>query len=108
MYEVGDDGQSATVTIPGACFRQVEYAGIIAGASNPLGAQAFIDWLLSAPVQSAIPDEMYMTPVSPAATLPKGWAEFVDVVTAPIWVKPEVIEANREAWIEKWTEVVLG
>ena len=108
MYEVGDDGESATVTIEGACFRQVEYAGIIVGTTNPLGAQAFIDWLLTPQVQSAIPDEMYMTPVNTAATLPDGWGEFVNVVTAPIWVKPETIEANRETWIEKWTEVVLG
>jgi thiamine transport system substrate-binding protein len=108
MYEVGDSGESATVAIPGACFRQVEYAGIIAGASNPLGAQLFIDWLLTAEVQSAIPDEMYMTPVSPDATLPAEWGKYVNVVTAPIWVSPALIEANRETWIEDWTEVVLG
>ncbi|MDR0837661.1 MAG: thiamine ABC transporter substrate-binding protein [Propionibacteriaceae bacterium] len=108
MYEVGDSGESATVTIPGACFRQVEYAGIVAGASNPLGAQLFIDWLLTAEVQSAIPDEMYMTPVSPAATLPAEWGKYVNVVTAPIWVSPALIEANRETWIQDWTEIVLG
>ena len=29
------------------CFRQVEYAGVIAGAENPEGAQELIDFLLS-------------------------------------------------------------
>jgi thiamine transport system substrate-binding protein len=108
MYEENEAGQSATVALPGMCFRQVEYAGIIAGANNPEGAKLFIDFLLTREVQETIPDEMYMAPVNPDATLPEAWNKYVSVVTAPINVPATVISANRDEWIRAWTEVVLG
>ncbi|MDR0435399.1 MAG: thiamine ABC transporter substrate-binding protein [Propionibacteriaceae bacterium] len=108
MYEENEAGQSATVALPGMCFRQVEYAGIIAGASNPEGAKLFIDFLLTREVQETIPDEMYMAPVNPEATLPQVWEKYVSVVTDPITVPAAVIAANRDNWIREWTEVVLG
>jgi thiamine transport system substrate-binding protein len=108
MYEENADGVAATVALPGMCFRQVEYAGIIAGAQNPEGAKKFIDFLLTGEVQETIPDEMYMAPVNPKATLPEAWSKYVSVVTAPINVPAATISANRDTWINAWTETVLG
>jgi thiamine transport system substrate-binding protein len=108
MYEAGDDGVSPTVTLPGTCFRQIEYAGIVAGAANPAGAVAFIDWLLSAEVQSAIPDSMYMSPVNPAATLPEIWAAYTGIVTDPYTLPAAEIAQYRDQWIADWTDTVLG
>ncbi|MDR1264141.1 MAG: thiamine ABC transporter substrate-binding protein [Propionibacteriaceae bacterium] len=108
LYEVGDDGTSRTVALPQTCFRQVEYAGVISQASNPEGAQRFIDFLLSDAVQSEIPQTMYMSPVSPTAAVPADWAGLATLVTDPITVPAEVIAAQREDWIKAWTETVLG
>jgi thiamine transport system substrate-binding protein len=108
MYEVGDDGTARTSALPATCFRQVEYAGVIAGAANPTGAQQFIDFLLSQATQSEIPDTMYMSPVNPAANVPADWARYTDIVTDPITVPAATIADQRDAWIQAWTETVLG
>jgi thiamine transport system substrate-binding protein len=107
MYEAGEDGSSPTVALPQTCFRQVEYAAVIAGAANPEGAQRFIDFLLSDAVQSEIPDTMYMLPVSPTASLPDEWAAVLSLSPNPWSVDAAAIGANREKWIEEWTQTVL-
>ena len=52
-----------TSALLGTCFLQVEYAGVLAGADNPDGAQALVEWLVSPAVQAALPDSMYVFPV---------------------------------------------
>ena len=103
-----DAASSTTAALPGTCFRQTEYAGVIEGASNPDGARQFIDFLLSAEVQAAIPDAMYMYPVDDDVQLPEAWAEFAPLATDPIQVAEEEISANRDDWLETWTEHVIG
>lgn len=107
--EVGEDGEtSRTVALLDTCFRQVEYAGVVAGGNNPEGAQAFVDFLLSQEVQTDIPGSMYMYPVSDDAELPAEWEAHAPIAENPHEVAPEVIDENREDWIETWTEIVLG
>jgi thiamine transport system substrate-binding protein len=100
------DGRTTTAALLDTCFRQVEYAGVLAGADNPEGAQALVDWLLSDEVQSALPDAMYVFPVMPGATVPEDWAEFAPQPPDPYEVSPEEIAANREQWLTEWTDVV--
>ncbi|MEE6281789.1 thiamine ABC transporter substrate-binding protein [Georgenia sp. MJ170] len=90
------------------CFRQTEYAGVLAGAQNPEGAEAFIDFLLSPEVQEDIPGQMYMYPADPDATLPVEWAEHAPVSENPHGVDPADIAAGRDEWIRTWTEIVIG
>ena len=100
------DGRTTTAALLDTCFRQVEYAGVLAGADNPDGAQALIDWMLTDEVQSALPESMYVFPVMPGATVPDDWAEFAPQPTDPYEVSPEEIAANREQWLTEWTDVV--
>jgi thiamine transport system substrate-binding protein len=100
------DGRSSTAALLDTCFRQVEYAGVLEGAANPAGAQAVIDWLLTDEVQSALPESMYVFPVSSSATIPDDWATFAIQPTAPLSVSPADIAANREQWLSEWTDVV--
>jgi thiamine transport system substrate-binding protein len=100
------DGKATTAALLDTCFRQVEYAGVLAGADNPAGAEALVDWLLSDEVQSALPESMYVFPVMPGATLPSDWAEFAPRPTDPLEVSPEEISANREQWLTEWTDVI--
>ena len=102
-----DDGSaSTTAALPSTAIRQVEYAGVLAGAANPEGAKAFLTWMLSADVQSSIPENMYMYPVSPAAVLSEEIAKFGAASDEPVTVAADDIAANREAWLETWTEAV--
>ena len=106
-FEVGDDGVAPTAALLDTCFRQVEYAGVLAGAANPAGAQLVIDWMLSDDFQAALPESMYVYPVSNSVAVPDSWAQHAPLASDPLWLDPQVIDANREAWIEQWTEIVI-
>lgn len=91
-----------------SCYRSVEFAGILAGTDHPTEAGMLIDFLLSETFQADIPLNMFVAPANGDVELP---AEFIDhgvVVTDPLELTPEEIEANRSAWTERWNEIVLG
>lgn len=88
------------------CFRQVEYAGVLAGAGNPAGARAFIDFMLSDQFQVQIPQTMYVYPVSSSVDLPAEWAKWAPLAPSPFTVDPAEIAANRDTWIQEWMEIV--
>ena len=100
------DGRSTTAALLDTCFRQVEYVGVLAGADNPDGAAALVEWMLSDEVQSALPESMYVFPVMPGASVPQEWAEFAPQPSDPYEVDPDEIVANREQWLTEWTDVV--
>jgi len=106
--ELGEDGKPRTANLAETCFRQVEYAGVVAGAQNEVGARAFVDWLLSPQVQAQIPENMWMYPVDGEAPLPEAWADFGTSVDDPWHVPADTIAANRDAWIREWTATVIG
>lgn len=107
-YILDDDGEPTTAAMLETCFRQVEYAGVITGAENPEGAQAFIDFLLTIEAQEAIPETMFVFPVAEEAELPAEWAEHAEIAPAPHEVDYAEIEENRENWIDSWMEIVIG
>lgn len=90
------------------CFRQIEYAGVLNGAKNPEGAQAFLAFMLGEEFQTAIPDNMYMYPVSADVALPELWAAWAKVADKPLTVDPARIEEQRTTWIDEWTTLVSG
>lgn len=104
---VSEDGTtSRTAAVPATAFRQVEYAGVLAGAANPAGAKAFVEWMLSAPVQTSIPDNMYMYPVSPEAELSAELTTFGPLSDSLLTLPADDITAHREEWLAAWTEAV--
>lgn len=108
-YTVPEGGTEPTTgALLDTCFRQVEYAGVLAGAKNPTGAQQLLDFLLSDEVQDDIPVSMYMYPVSSTATLPDDWAQWAPLAPKPFEVAPDEITENREAWLADWSETVVG
>ncbi len=105
-FTIGKDKKtSTTAAVLDTCFRSVEYAGVLEGAQNPAGAEALVDFLLSDTVQAALPESMYVFPVSSAVDLPKDWSEFAEQPTDPYAVDPAEISANRESWLTEWTDV---
>lgn len=106
-YEVGDDGVVPTGALLETCFRQVEYAGILAGAANPDGAKRVVDWMLSDAFQEAVPENMYVYPVSSSVTVPPAWAANAPLSPRPYTLDPATITENRDEYIRTWTSVVL-
>ncbi len=108
MYETSEGKESPTQALVATCVRQVEYAGIIKGAQNEVGARKFIDFLISTEVQTSIPETMYMSPADDSVTLPADWAKYTTLVTDPIMIDSATVSAQRENWITAWTETVIG
>jgi len=98
-------GTSSTKALLDTCFGSNEYAGVLNGAKNVPGAEAFIDWLLTPAVQAALPDSMYVFPVADGTPLPQAWAKFAVMPTDPLSVSPTDIDANREKWLQQWSDV---
>lgn len=107
-YTLTDDGGTTTASLPATCTRQVEYAGVLAGAANPAGARAVIDYLLSPELQKTLPDTAYMYPVDPDVALPDAFVAHGALANEPIAVDPLVVARDRDAWIADWTDTVLG
>ena len=97
-----------TGVIEASCIRQVEYAGVIAGAEHPEEAEAFIDFLLSAEVQADVPLTMFVFPVVEGTPLPEVFERFAARPEDPIVIDPFAFGETRDERIERWNEIVLG
>ncbi len=102
-----DEAPTAVVASDGSCFRQVEFVGILKGTANRDLAEQWIDFMLGQTFQEDIPLKMFVFPANSQAELPEVFTRFAVVPENPVTVPPEAIEANREAWIQAWTETVL-
>ncbi|GAB3133141.1 thiamine ABC transporter substrate-binding protein [Tsukamurella serpentis] len=105
--EVGKDGSApATKALLDTCFRQVEYAGVLRGTKNPDGARKLIDFLLSPAVQAAVPEQMYVYPVTRDVPLPKTWAQFAPVPPKPAILPAERLADERDGWVRTWRQLM--
>ncbi len=87
------------------CFRQVEYAGVLDGASNPEGARALVDFMVGESFQEALPENMYVFPADDSLKLPDLWTRWAKRPDQPLSVDPATIAANRDAWLTAWGEI---
>jgi thiamine transport system substrate-binding protein len=101
------EAPTGAILAPGMCFRQVEFAGILAGTHQRTLAEKFIDFMLSVPFQEDIPLQMLMYPVNNQAQLPEVFKQYAQTAQQPAQLSPDEIDKNRDAWIKAWTEVVL-
>jgi len=98
--------EAPTAAMLDGCFRQVEYAGILAGSDHPEEAGMLIDFLLSTSVQEDIPLNMFVYPANVNAALPRVFTDFSPVPVAPADIAVETIEQKRETWIDEWTDIL--
>jgi thiamine transport system substrate-binding protein len=96
--------EAPTAVVTDGCFRQVEYAGILRPSAS---AEALIDFMLSETFQADIPLNMFVFPAVEGTPLPSEFTEFTQVPDDPATVDPDEIEARRDEWIDRWTEIAL-
>jgi thiamine transport system substrate-binding protein len=89
------------------CFRQIEFVGILQSTQHLEAAQQFVDFMLSREFQEDMPLNMFVFPVNPAAELPDVFTEYAAIPEHPVTIDYAEIEANREDWLQAWTETVL-
>ena len=101
------DSPTASILAAGTCFRQIEFVGILKGTKQRALAEKFVDFMLSVSFQEDIPLQMYMYPVNPQAKLPEVFTHFAQIADQPVLLDPALIAANRDKWIQDWTDTVL-
>ena len=62
--------------------------------------------MLSTQFQEDMPLQMFVYPVNQKAALPEAFTKYAQAPEQPAMVSPQEIAANREAWIEAWTEAM--
>jgi thiamine transport system substrate-binding protein len=101
------DAPTASVTGDGACFRQVEFIGILTGTQKRAMAEKLVDFLLGQQFQEDIPLKMFVFPANQKAALPDIFQKYAQLSPNPATLPPADIAAKREEWINAWNEVVL-
>jgi len=102
-----DEPPTGVVTGEDSCFRQVEFVGILKGTQQRALAEKWIDFMLSKAFQEDMPLQMYVFPVNGQAELPEVFGQFLAMPDLPAELDPDEIAANRDSWLETWTEVML-
>ena len=101
-----NDSPTASVLGSGTCFRQIEFVGVLKGTQNRALARKFVDFMLSQQFQEDMPLQMFVYPVNSSATLPDAFTKYAQTPEQPATLAPDVIAANRDAWIQAWTDAM--
>ncbi len=100
--------EAPTGVVESTCYRQVEFAGILAGTDQPEAARQLIDFLISEPFQAEVALNVFVFPVNTDVELDPAFADFAVVPDESRSLESDVVEANREDWIDQWTDLVIG
>jgi thiamine transport system substrate-binding protein len=102
-----NDAPTASIIGPDTCFRQIEFVGILKGTKNRALAEKFVDFMLSKEFQEDVPLQMFVYPIHPDAALPEEFTKYAQAPAQAASLPAEEIAANRDQWIEAWTNVVM-
>lgn len=96
-----------TGVIVDGCYRQIEYAGILASTPRADDARRLVDFLLSPAFQADVPLTMFVFPARTDVALPDVFAAHAVLPERPLTMDPARIDAGREGWIGRFTATVL-
>jgi thiamine transport system substrate-binding protein len=98
--------EAPTGVIEAGCYRQVEYAGVLAGTEYPDSAGDLIDFMLSVEFQESIPLTWFVFPANTDAALPQEFVDYTVIPKSPTRLDPDYIAQNRDSWIDEWIGVI--
>lgn len=101
------EAPTASVVGDGACFRQIEFIGILSGTKNRAMAEKLVDFMLNKQFQEDIPLKMFVFPANQKAALPAVFQKHAQLAANPATLPPADISAKREEWVNAWNETVL-
>lgn len=101
------ESPTASLVSPGMCWRQVEFAGILKNTANRALAEKFIDFMLSQEFQEDVPMQMFVFPVLPEAVLPEEFLLASQIPETVGSLDPALIAANRDGWVNEWTNLMF-
>lgn len=95
---------TANLFLPGSTYTQLEGVGILKGSKQTALARKFVDFMLSAPVQTDIPTRMWIYPAVKGTPLNPVYRFAQEPTPTPI--KPDVA-ANPQRLVDAWITQVL-
>ena len=104
MIEEDTDRYQAAAFAEGH-YLQIEVAAMLKTTETAELATRFLDYMLTAEVQSLIPTTNWTLPVADGIDLPEAFGRLVQVDT-PLMIDPETVAANRKAWTQEWLEAI--
>ena len=98
--EVNEDGSAGTAALLDQCFRQTEFAGVIAGAENKRGAEALVEFLHSEAFQLSVAENMYVYPIE-EVPVPETWTKFAPAANSTVGEDLD-FALNRDGGLSDW------
>lgn len=95
-----------TGVVDATCFRQVEFAGVLAGTDAPDAARQLVDFLVSPRFQREVPLNLFVFPANRTVDLDPVFVEYATIPDDPLGLDPATIDARRAEWIDEWTGIV--
>ena len=77
------------------------------GTQHEEAAQQLIDFLLSKTFQEDVPLQMFVFPANTEAELPEVFLDFAAIPENPVTLDFDLINENRETWLQAWSETIL-
>ena len=105
LFSTDPLGDAPTAVIEETCFHSTEYVGILRGSKYPELARKLVEYILDKKFQESMPTSLFVYPVNQSAVLPEVFVKHAVQPTASKTLAPEVIEKNRDAWIDAWRNI---
>ena len=100
------ESPTGNLFVKGGVFRQVEGVALVKGGGQRAAAAKFVDFLRSAPVQTALQTSMWMFPAEPSTPRAEVMRHGPEPTTYDS-LSNEVIADKGAQWVSRWTQVVL-
>ena len=107
FYSEGKLKQPPTINVDVGAFAQVEFVGIMKGSKNRVLAEKWVDFMLSADFQKDFPTRMWVYPVLKDVVPPDVFTQYAPLPKQVFSLSPAQIDANRDKWVQTWTNIVL-
>lgn len=98
--------EAPTGVMTDGCYRQIEYAGVLAGSEHEADAARLVDFMLSPQFQVQIPESWFVFPANGEVELPAVFAEHSVLPDNPARVDIDAIDSNRGRWLDAWIAVL--
>lgn len=108
LYSEEELDAAPTGVAEGTCFRQVEFAGVLAGTDAPQSARLLVDFLISERFQRDVALNLFVFPTNENVELEPEFADYAVIADEPYSLPGDTIDANREDWIDTWNSIVLS
>lgn len=97
-----------TAVVESTCFRQVEFAGVLAGTDAPEAAHMLIDFLISERFQREVALSLFVFPANRTVELESAFTDYAAIPETSLTLDADSIEQHRQEWIDRWSTIVVG